>query len=445
MLSTIYPRRRLAALVSTALLLICIARDSNAQAELTGRITLANGDTLKGQLRFIDSGGHLAWQHPLVGSAIIFELHNVRDVVMPKSQVQLPNELMQLLRLKNGDEVRGTLQALDAETATFMALTAGPLTLPRRHLVGLDLDILPRGLTYKGPNSIDEWVTKSLDVKSPWTFRNGGLYAHALDPVGRMVDLPRRASIEFDAASPGAPMMRLTFYASQLHHSNGPGYYLLIGQKDIFLGRQGAGLTGNDTSPGIHYKFDLSGKTTIRILTDLERRELVLLIGGVVVDRWTSPGDVTPSGKGIVFAPQSRNDLALSNIRVSRWSGRIPSPPSNALPSSHDRIRFANGDVVDGAIVSIGTNGVVLQTSAQTIDIPFNRVSQLQFAQRQVPDDAPATGLTQIGLLDGSRISLKLSSVNGQTLTGDIPGGASLSIPAVFVRELNFKHGRKTP
>ncbi|MDA0321481.1 MAG: hypothetical protein O2923_02020 [Verrucomicrobia bacterium] len=74
MLSTICPKRRPAALVETALLLICSARHSNAQTEP-----------------------------------------------------------MQLLRLKNGDEVRGTLQAL---------------------------------------------------------------HAHALDPVGRMVDLPKRASAD---------------------------------------------------------------------------------------------------------------------------------------------------------------------------------------------------------------------------------------------------------
>ena len=82
---------------------------------------------------------------------------------------------------------------------------------------------------------------------------------------------------------------------------------------------------------------------------------------------------------------------------------------------------------------------MIVETSGRKLKIPLERVARLQFAQRKRPMDDPESGLTRLELIDGSRITMKITGMNEQILTGDIPGGARHTLPVAFVRALTFE------
>ena len=412
-------------------------------AEQAGTLRLSNMDTLSGKLAGIDSNLELTWNHALVNDALMIPAANVRDITFDRATIPEAERKGERVTLKNGDQFSGSLSAIDGKFAYIKTDYASGIRIARTALAALHFHTVPQGLVYEGPNSLDEWIVAASQWDRPWTFSKGVLKTTFPISIGRQVNLPKRCSIEFAFASVTIPALQVNFFTDTVNSMNGIAYYVLMSPGQVNLGCRIPKPDGLAMSNGKPLRFSGAPAGRVRILSNQDTREIFFLVDDVLVERWKAPGPFIPRGGGIVFHPQSRGGFSLSDIRITSWDGQIPDPPAKETVSTSDVIRFLNGDRVNGTITSVREGNVLFETSARALSAPVARVASIHFARRQEPSPARREGLARAHLLDGSRITLSITTLGDEKLDGSVAGSGPLSIRSAYLKrlELNVDEG----
>ncbi|MGA0368544.1 MAG: hypothetical protein ACO3N7_03740, partial [Kiritimatiellia bacterium] len=89
-----------------------------------------NGDRLSGELIGIDAEEGLRWKHPDAEEELSFRLDNLKNLTFRDSG-EAEEELLSLPRIEltNGDQYRGRILAMDAETLTLESPLGGRMNI----------------------------------------------------------------------------------------------------------------------------------------------------------------------------------------------------------------------------------------------------------------------------------------------------------------------------
>jgi hypothetical protein len=412
------------------------------RASSSDLLQFLDGSTLHGSLEAVEGGQTLRWRHDAAREPIAFRpasLYRVRF-----SQGTAPPQggpATCRLRFANEDQVAGELVKLDEQVIVFDTWFGGRLTAPRAAVRSLHF-IKDRSQTfYEGPTSLAEWNTGPQP--GAWSYRDGVLTTTAIGSLGRDMNLPARGRIEFDLDWNGQMSLIASIYTDSAARFdfNSTGYMFIFGPGYVTLQRmQGVRGTlhmGQVPVPQLVQK----NKAHFEIRAEKEPASLALFVDGALVQQWNDPNGFAGQGTGLAFLSQRVGPaLNLSGIRVSNWEGGLPAPGETATNLTQTAVGLVNGDTAAGEVKRIVDGKLELAAANTTLNVPLERVTQIQFPPGQAAPVAP--GLVRAELHGGVNVTLQLDRWTPGEVTGQSPSFGRVTLKPEWIRQLVFNLDR---
>lgn len=409
-------------------------------------IEFLNGDKLRGTFFSIEESRGVRWRHPHVEEVMHIDPRGIDSIQLnrPSSTNSHPNHTC-LVRCLNDDQLVGELVNMDTNGITLNTWYAGLLTIPRRMTRSIVPGQAKSGAIYEGPNSIEGWTVKSSGgfrvggrtVPSGWQYRSGAFIGSGSSSVGKDIQLPPQSNIEFDLAWQGYLQMGVSFYTDKLERYGSDSYMLQLGSGSVYLQR--VSQEGNSSNLGHSEASALQqkGSARISIRSSKEQKTVSFLIDGELVKQWTDRGEFA-SGTGLVFYQQGQGRVKISRIRVTEWDGKLDDPDAGTAASQQDLVKLGNNDKISGNLKAIRDGKVHFGTEFATLEIPLERVAEIEMASDSADPMPSAPGDVRAVFAGQGAMTLQLRSWDDQQVAAVSPAvGPVKFIPSAFTR-INF-------
>ncbi len=104
------------------------------------------------------------------------------------------------------------------------------------------------------------------------------------------------------------------------------------------------------------------------------------------------------------------------------------------------RVSLLDGKSIEGSVVKLDADQVVLRTTAeQPVSVPIRNVIDVTFLHAAVPSSETATDLLEIGLTDGSEVSVSEVAASAAAITAKSIMLGELTIPRQVVRSVRLQ------
>lgn len=425
--------------------------ETNGAAQ-RGALFFLNGDQLFGTLQSLDTTNGVKWNHPDATEVIQFDAESIREIQIANSAADISRPSPDCkVRLTNEDELFGNLVSCDADKIILDTWYAGALEIPRKMVRVIIPQLTDRKPLFQGPNGLEGWtigkVSASVSEPGQWQYRNGAFYATQAASIARHVNLPDLASIQFDLAWKGQFNMAIALYTAYLHpvslqaRETEPDFGAFY---SLQLNSYSAGLLPVRKEGALKYLgqsaiHDLSQKVSakIEIRVNKPKKLIALLVDDVVVKQWIDPDDFAGTGQAIRLVHQGQGAVKVSNLKVFEWDGQFEEPMTNSVPAKSDLTRLRNGDQVNGLVKSISEGKVTCETAGKSIDIPWNRVKQIDFAGDQSGRATPSGRDARAFFSDGGRLTFEIGRWDGAGIVATSPNfGKATFNPRTFGKVL---------
>lgn len=401
-----------------------------------------NGDVLHGTIQGIEGGTLLQWQRDDVKAPLGFALDNVLELQLaprPPKTTRVPHRMV--VELTNGDRLAGDLVSLNDKVLKLDTWYAGTLALKRSMLQRIASVAATPDAIFAGPTGMSGWTT-SENSHDNWKFKNGAFYSplHNSCGIGRNVNLPDMANIEFDLAWRGQFYLQVGFYYEDLRNIYGSGGYAFgFNSSSVVLNRfanRGQSNLGNNVDVP---KFQTKTKAHVAIRVNKAKKTIALFLDNELVKPWIDPEAFAGKGQGLLFYSQGQGLSRISNIRVTAWDGRLDTGTAGAAAVAEDTVRLGNNDKISGTIKSIAKGEVVMATSFMEMKVPLERVAQIDFADPQTEKPHRQAGDVRAVFLDGSRFTLAMEKLTDQALVGSAESCGRVSTALDAFSRIQFR------
>ncbi|MCX6997655.1 MAG: hypothetical protein NTV49_11355 [Kiritimatiellaeota bacterium] len=385
-------------------------------------LKFSNGDALHGTLVSVEADGALRWRRTDIKDPVSFNPDNVLELQLAPRPPRTPRTPhRQVVELTNGDRLAGDVMALNDKVLKLDTWYAGRLELKRAMVQRIACRAAQPEAVYAGPTGLTGW-TAAEGPRNSWKYKGGAFYSplRSGGGLGRNVNLPDMANIEFDLVWHGPLYFQVGFYYSNLSnlYSSG-GYMLQMNGTSVYLNRTSPNRGSNNMGSSVEIpKFQNKSKTRASIRVNKAKKTIALFLDQELVKQWTDTEEFVGSGKGLIFASQGQGQFRVSNIVVTQWDGRLEGEAAGVAPSGDDLVRFANGDKVSGMVKSIAKDEAVLTTSFSEMKVPLERIVLIELAGQKAGMARRQAGDVRASFLDGSRFTLTLEKMNDQVLAG---------------------------
>jgi len=402
-----------------------------------------NGDVLHGTILGIEGGSVLQWRRDDVKAPLGFGLDNVLELQLaprPPKTARVPHRMV--VELTNGDRLAGDIVSLNDKVLKLNTWYADTLSLKRSMVQRIVSVAAAPDAIYAGPTGMSGW-TASDSSRDGWKFKNGAFYSplRTSSGVGRNVNLPDMANIEFDLGWRGQLYFQVGFYYEDLRNLYGSGGYAFqLNGTSVYLNRYGANRGQNNLGSSVELpKFQNKTKAHISIRVNKAKKAIALFVDNELVKPWTDAEAFAGNGKGLIFYSQGQGQFRVSNILVTAWDGRLDSGPVTAAAVAEDTVRLGNNDKVSGTIKSIGKGEVVMATSFMEMKVPLDRVAQIDFADPKTEKPHRQAGDVRAVFLDGSRFTLALQKLTDAALIGNAESCGRVSTALDAFSRIQFR------
>ncbi len=411
----------------------------------------SNGDFLFGNLDSIGRDKSVVWRRDDALAPIEFSGTNITEIKFASGKKSNPaGTNLCRLHLRNGDFLEGDLLQLNREEIVLETSFAGKMAFPRKRAHALESLPPEREPIFVGPSGLEGWTMGKVTAVAAgeageWKYANGAFYATHSASIARDMKLPDMARIEFDLAWKGMLQTAIALYTKNLQPVNLAskdtepdfgGFYSL--QINSFM----ATLMPVKKNEPLKYLGQipvptLSQKTRahFEVLVNKKRANIVLLADGILVKEWIDADGFAGSGTAMRFVQQGgQGSLKLSNLRIAEWNGKRDEKSTNAPSTKDDLARLLNGDKVSGTLESFRDGKITISTGGSKLDVPLNRVSEIQFAGEK-SEEPPGIGLNvRAFFAGGGRITFRVDHWD-KSVVGESPNfGRATFLPAAFER-----------
>ncbi len=423
-------------------------------------IVLVNGDTLQGAFLAFDAKSGARWQHPAVKMPIELDGSSISKVKLERAKVgEAAAKQNCSVKLHNGDELVGELMTMDEEKLTLDTWYGGTLTIPRKSVRQISPGLAKMSTIYEGPTGMDGWSGRNPNVPNVeggairavgrivvggiragnaatgWQYQNESFVTSSSGAqIGRNIKLSPQSNIEFDVAWRGYFQLAIHFYTDKLEQYSGNAYILGLNPNNIYLQRmtaeEGQNNLGNSQLQSLQQKT--SAHISIRV--NKEQKTISLLVDNVLVQQWKDNQAFAGKGNGLMFVSQGQGAVKISSIRVTEWDGKIPANlPAASGKLSEDLARLVNNDSVSGSLKAIKEGKIAFTTSFANLDIPLERVGQIELAQAKPEKPALVPGEVRATFAGRGSVTFTLESWDANQVSGYSPNlGRVKFLPAAF-------------
>ena len=459
-------------------------------------LTLLSGDNFRGNFLSFDAKSGLRWQHPAIKQPLEVDAGSLSLIRVERPKAKGAGQRHTFaVKFVNDDELLGEVLEMDTEKLLFKTWYAGTLTIPRKAVRSITPGQSSPTAIYEGPTGMDGWsggnrnsvgravpmgvnfgavginigglvpgvageavqliegnvIVNGVQIggapvarpslaaaatASGWQFSNDAFVNTTTGAtIGRKVEFPKLANIEFDLAWRGYVNLAVHLYSDKLEQYQGNAYVVNIGQNAVYLYRHapetGQSRLGNGPSRLAAPKT--SAQVSIRV--NKEQKTFAVLIDGVLVGQWNDRDAFAGKGNGLMFVSQQGSGATkISGIRVCEWDGRLPLGNAGTAPAklTEDYARLANNDNLSGAFKGIKDGKASFTTSfAPNLEIPLDRVGQIELVAPEKP--APVAGFVRATFKGRGLLTFKLESWTDAEVKVSSPnfGGATFT-PDIF-------------
>ena len=412
-------------------------------ADTGDTLRFLNGDVLHGRLVAVGPE-FITWQNLETRRLIEFRTSGLAEVQFePRAPVRLASPFSSgsvRVGLANGDEIPGSIVSLNGARLELQTGCAGKLTIPRSLLRIVAPSRTSATAIYEGPKSMQGWRVADAGEAKAWDFKKDALVAHAAGWIGRDIEIPAMAGIEFDLAWKGQLAFALGLFCTSLNENESDGYALMLGEgtADLLKSRQGNSeqIGGSAEVPSLS-QID---RVHVKIYVNKNKHAFTLLLNGVNVRQWTDRAEFHPHGKLLLLASQGETIVKVSNLRVAAWNGRPEAQEMEGAATGEDVMRLSNGDRMSGKLEKIDNGRAAFYTAHGTLAVPLQKIEDLILPGR-VAHDAGKHGEARAFLGGTSRVTMAVEKWDAKQVVASGPGFGRATFATASIHRLEF-HAR---
>ena len=461
-------------------------------------LTLLSGDNFRGNFLTFDAKSGLRWQHPAVKQPIEVDAGSLSLIRVERPTAKGASQRHTFaVKFVNDDELLGEVLEMDAEKLLLKTWYAGTLTIPRKAVRSITPGQSSPTAIYEGPTGMEGWsagnrnsairvpfgngirfgpgvavgvageavqliegnvivngvqiggapvARPSLAVAataSGWQFSNDAFVNTTTGAsIGRKVEFPKLANIEFDLAWRGFVNLAVHLYSDKLEQYSANAYVVNINQSVTYLNRLSpeTGQTRLGNAPSVQTRLAApknSAQVSIRV--NKEQKTFAVLIDGVLLGQWNDRDAFNGKGNGLMFVSQGSGATKISGIRVCEWDGRLPlaNAAASTAKLTEDYARLANNDGISGVFKGIKDGKAAFSTTfAPSLEIPLDRVGQIELAAPEKP--APASGFVRATFRGRGLLTFKLESWTDKEVKVSSPNFGSATFTPDIFSQLEF-------
>lgn len=424
-------------------LMFCFALTRAALAEPPATeaiVRFSNNDQLAGSVASLTTDT-LVWKSPVLEKPSAFFLRNVMDVSLPAVVPEITAEHEATLKLTNGDIICGQLASVTDESLSMDTWFAGRLHFNRLMVSGVKIAGKTTYL-YRGPSGMDGWQQSADKAghKAAWSYSRSAFRSNGVGSIARDDLLPEECAITFDVAWKGEAIGLKVHAFSDDPSSDAPssGYEISFQRGSIYLRNcKTQSFLGSANSQSLME----NDHARIEIRASLKSGRVCLFANERPIEVWIDP-DVAKGkfGRCLHFVSQTPSAMRISGISVAKWDGvvdRMPEPragmmrqfnlqglgdEAKAAPPAEKpkegRMELANGDSLEGEVVSITDGVIAVKTPLGDVKLPVARIRTVALKKVDLERCKRRNGDIRACFDDGSSIVFKLDDVGDGTLLG---------------------------
>jgi hypothetical protein len=403
-------------------------------------IRFLNGDTLHAWLLSLAPEAGMRLRHPDVKAEIVFDSANLAEVVLGATRPRpaAAESARALVRLTNGDELVGEIVSADAHHVRLATAWAGAVPIKRSMVASIIPNERRLAPIYTGPTGLDDWTL--LDNPRAWTHRHGAFYSTTSGSIGRDMNLPDVARIDFDVAWRGYPNFQVILYTNLAEGRQGGGYMVQFSGSSVYLQRgQGPRRGFSNLGSFVNLEaFQRKSRGRVTVLINKPQKTFALLADDELVRQWNDPDEFAGSGTAMYFYASSGQPIKISNISVSHWDGRLQTDAPAAEPGQ-DTVQFTNNDQAQGRLQAIAGQQLTFVTSYATLNIPLERAVQITLAPDKAERARRNAGDIRAHFADHGVVTVALETLDEHTLVGSSENFGRLSFNRQAFQRLQFR------
>jgi len=398
-----------------------------------------DGSLMHGELKSMDTSSGLSWENPAATQPIAMQPSHIDSIRFAHANSVAVTPTSHL-RFVNGDDLFGSVTALDDDHLTFNTWFGGSMTIARASVQTVTMLSSNYTILYDGPGD-ESWVIDNHNPES-WSLIDGTFVSGAPGSLGRDFKLSGSSTIEFDLAWSDVFGLQVFIYTDDVEHMDFRNSYELDFTRDQVSFRRADSSRQFPFRPfGSVPLPNTAGKSKVRITIQSNKEEgtVAVFADNALAKRWKDENGFNASGGGVLFSQAGLTGatLKLSNFKVSQWQGRYE-PETSAVATNVDVIRFINHDQAAGKITGISGGKVKLTLNDTLLQIPLQRVTQINFAAAPVPPQARGPWEVRAHFPRGGSLSFQLEKWDGKEVLGHSAIFGSLAFQPGQIRQLEF-------
>jgi hypothetical protein len=430
-----------AGLAGTLYLLFFLCGAGRAEATETPGDVLefVDGSMLHGQLQRMDLDHGLSWNSPDARGAIHFQPAHIDRIRFAHADpVNLAPSCH--IRFANGDDLFGSIAALDSDRLEFKTWFGGTMSIPRTSLHTITFLSKNYSIAYEGPYDASGWIIGN-NVLDGWTYHDGSFIGSGPGTLARDLGLTNSTTVEFDLAWDGMFELMVDVYSDATDHLeyNSGSYVVEFTSRQITLRHvQSGGIPRNFGSvamPGA------AGQGKMRVTIQCNRAEgtVSVFINNLLARKWTDDAGLRSAGTGILFQEENFPGVSvkLSNLKISQWEGAYE-PDTSTVTTNADAVHFVNHDRAAGKIAAIKDGKVSLLLAGRLLDVPLERVTQINFAVTNVFAERAGPWEVRAHFPGGGSLSFQLEKWDDKAVDGTSALFGLLDFQPGAIREMEF-------
>jgi hypothetical protein len=407
-------------------------------------IEFVDGSMLHGRLQNMDVDHGLAWENPSAKNPIHFQPGHIDFIRFAQADTMKLAPTCHL-RFANGDDLFGSITSLDSDQLGLSTWFGGTMTIPRSAIRGITFLSKNYSMIYEGPYDANGWVFGIANMPQSWTYHDGWFTSQGTGTLGRELSVTNSSTVEFDLGWSGQLELEVQLYTDALERMerNNGSCVLRFTPNQIILEQWRS--IGGPRNYGAAPLPDTGGKNKIRVTIQCNQDEgtLSVFVNDALAKVWKDEAGLRAGGSGILFQQEgfAGGTVKLGNIRVSQWEGAYD-PDTTSPATNSDSIHFVNHDRAAGKIAGIKDGKVTLALGDTTLNIPLQRVTQINFAAAKDVAEAANPWEVRAHFPGGGSLSFQLQKWDDTTISGRSPVFGLLAFQARAIREMEFNLNR---
>jgi hypothetical protein len=413
-------------------------------------LEFVDGSALHGQLSRMDLAHGLSWATPEAKNTIQFRPEHVNFIRFARAR-NVPLGPTCHLRFGNGDDLYGSISALDNERLRLETWFGGDMVIPRSALRSITFLSSNYTVAYEGPYDQGGWLIANNSAEG-WTFHDGAFVGSGAGAMGRDLGLTNSATVEFDLAWGASFNLLVAVYCDARDRLEFTGGSCVVDftPHQVNL-RQTQNMGAFFNAAGVPLPPEAAkGRLHAAIQCDKTEGTVSVFVNNQLIKIWKNFA-FTDAGTGVLFMQNSlfatanglltSGTVKLSRLKVTQWESR-GEPETFAPATNTDAIHLVNHDRAGGKIQAIQDGKVTLALAGTELQIPLSRVTEMDFAETRPSAEPSGPWVVRAHFPGGGSLSFQLEKWDDRNISGQSAIFGPLAFQSAAVREIEFNLDR---